>query len=54
MKVPFYAAEGYHQDYATKHPYQPYIVINDAPKVREFEEDVSGAVARPAGDRGGG
>src|SRR5690349_10673878 len=26
MKVPFYAAEGYHQDYATKHPYQRYIV----------------------------
>jgi peptide-methionine (S)-S-oxide reductase len=33
MKAAFYAAEDYHQDYATRHPYQPYIVINDAPKV---------------------
>ncbi len=38
MKVPFYAAEGYHQDYATKHPYQPYIVINDAPKVQNLKK----------------
>jgi peptide-methionine (S)-S-oxide reductase len=38
MKVPFYAAEGYHQDYATKHPYQPYIVINDAPKVENLKK----------------
>ena len=29
----FYPAEDYHQDYATKHPYDAYIVINDAPKV---------------------
>ncbi len=29
----FYAAETYHQDYATRHPDQPYIVYNDAPKV---------------------
>ena len=29
----FYAAEAYHQDYATLHPTQPYIVYNDAPKV---------------------
>jgi peptide-methionine (S)-S-oxide reductase len=41
MKVPFYAAEGYHQDYATKHPYQPYIVINDAPKVENLKKTFS-------------
>ncbi len=29
----FYQAEDYHQDYATKHPYEPYIAINDLPKV---------------------
>ena len=29
----FYPAEAYHQDYARKHPDQPYIVINDLPKV---------------------
>jgi peptide-methionine (S)-S-oxide reductase len=29
----FYPAEGYHQHYAELHPYDPYIIINDAPKV---------------------
>ena len=29
----FYVAEAYHQDYAETHPRDPYIVINDAPKV---------------------
>ena len=29
----FYQAEAYHQDYATRHPYEPYIAINDLPKV---------------------
>lgn len=29
----FYPAEVYHQDYATLHPDQPYIAINDLPKV---------------------
>jgi peptide-methionine (S)-S-oxide reductase len=29
----FYPAEDYHQDYARLNPNQPYIVINDAPKV---------------------
>jgi len=27
----FYPAEAYHQDYAARHPYDPYIVINDRP-----------------------
>lgn len=31
---PFYRAEGYHQNFATIHPDDLYIVINDAPKVR--------------------
>ena len=34
---PFYPAEGYHQDYLTNHPSNPYIAINDAPKVRSLE-----------------
>jgi peptide-methionine (S)-S-oxide reductase len=34
----FYAAEDYHQDYLLKHPTQPYIVINDLPKVRNFQQ----------------
>jgi peptide-methionine (S)-S-oxide reductase len=29
----FYEAEGYHQDYLALHPNDPYIVINDQPKV---------------------
>jgi peptide-methionine (S)-S-oxide reductase len=29
----FYRAEEYHQDFATKNPHYPYIVINDLPKV---------------------
>jgi peptide-methionine (S)-S-oxide reductase len=38
----FYAAEAYHQDYLVRHPNQPYIVINDLPKIaglqREFPD----------------
>jgi peptide-methionine (S)-S-oxide reductase len=30
---PFFEAEAYHQDYMTLHPRQPYIVVNDLPKV---------------------
>ena len=33
----FYPAEGYHQDYAEQHPYNPYIVINDTPKIHELK-----------------
>src|SRR6201986_1999234 len=29
MKAAFFPAEAYHQDYATRNPYQPYIVVND-------------------------
>jgi peptide-methionine (S)-S-oxide reductase len=31
---PFYPAEAYHQDYLDLHPDQPYIAINDLPKVQ--------------------
>jgi peptide-methionine (S)-S-oxide reductase len=34
----FYAAEAYHQDYATLHPDQPYIAYNDLPKVTHLRE----------------
>ena len=33
----FYPAEGYHQDYLTLHPNQPYIAINDLPKVANLK-----------------
>jgi peptide-methionine (S)-S-oxide reductase len=32
----FYPAEAYHQDYLTRHPNAPYIVINDLPKVEDL------------------
>jgi peptide-methionine (S)-S-oxide reductase len=33
----FYAAEAYHQDYLAHHPDQPYIVINDLPKIANLQ-----------------
>jgi peptide-methionine (S)-S-oxide reductase len=33
----FYPAEAYHQDYATLHPNNPYIVFNDAPKLAQLQ-----------------
>jgi peptide-methionine (S)-S-oxide reductase len=33
----FYPAEGYHQDYLTRHPDNPYIAFNDLPKIRELQ-----------------
>ena len=34
----FYPAEAYHQDYATMHPENPYIVYNDLPKVENLKK----------------
>ena len=34
----FYPAEEYHQDYLVRHPNQPYIVINDKPKVAALKK----------------
>ena len=49
----FYPAEDYHQNYATRHPDNPYIVFNDAPKVAHLQpalpRPLSRAVARGAG-----
>ena len=33
----FFPAEAYHQDYLTLHPTQPYIAINDLPKIEELK-----------------
>jgi peptide-methionine (S)-S-oxide reductase len=35
----FYPAEAYHQNYATLHPNQPYIMFNDAPKVVHLKQE---------------
>jgi len=34
----FYRAEGYHQDYALKHPEDPYIQVCDRPKVEALQQ----------------
>jgi len=34
----FYPGEAYHQDYAVHHPNDPYIMINDLPKVAHLRE----------------
>lgn len=35
----FYLAEDYHQNYLANHPDQPYIVINDIPKVENLKKE---------------
>ena len=35
----FYPAEAYHQDFALHNPQNPYIVINDIPKLRKLREE---------------
>jgi peptide-methionine (S)-S-oxide reductase len=35
----FYPAETYHQNYLATHPYQPYIVINDLPKIDHLRKE---------------
>ena len=37
----FFPAEAYHQGFARKHPYYPYIVINDRPKVAALHKRFS-------------
>jgi peptide-methionine (S)-S-oxide reductase len=34
----FYPAEAYHQHFAEKHPFYPYILINDRPKVAALQK----------------
>jgi peptide-methionine (S)-S-oxide reductase len=36
----FYEAEAYHQDYADHHPNDPYIVMNDLPKVANLRKQL--------------
>lgn len=38
----FSVAEEYHQNYLALHPYQPYIVINDAPKLEHLKKAFPG------------
>ncbi len=34
----FYPAEAYHQNYLTDNPEQPYIVVNDLPKIKRLQQ----------------
>ena len=43
----FNAAEGYHQDYLVHHPMQPYIVINDAPKLEALKQQFPALYRKP-------
>jgi peptide-methionine (S)-S-oxide reductase len=36
----FYEAESYHQDYLAHHPDEPYIVVNDMPKVENLRKQL--------------
>jgi peptide-methionine (S)-S-oxide reductase len=38
----FYEAEAYHQDYLAHHPNEPYIVVNDQPKVENLRKELPG------------
>jgi peptide-methionine (S)-S-oxide reductase len=44
----FNPAEAYHQDYLAHHPHQPYIVINDAPKLVELQRQFPALYRKPA------
>jgi peptide-methionine (S)-S-oxide reductase len=44
----FNPAEDYHQDYLAHHPYQPYIVINDAPKLEHLRREFPRLYRGPA------
>jgi peptide-methionine (S)-S-oxide reductase len=45
----FYKAEDYHQGYMQRHPHQPYIVFNDAPKLVQLERQFPDLYRKPAG-----
>jgi len=38
----FHEAEGYHQNYLANHPHEPYIVINDLPKLDNLRKQFPG------------
>jgi peptide-methionine (S)-S-oxide reductase len=43
----FYPAEAYHQHYMAQHPFSPYIMYNDAPKVTRLEHEFPGLYRKP-------
>jgi peptide-methionine (S)-S-oxide reductase len=45
----FYPAEAYHQNYAARHPYDPYIMFNDKPKVDALRKQYPGLYVERVG-----
>jgi len=43
----FYSAEAYHQDFAVHNPNNPYIVVNDLPKLQHLREKFPQLVKQP-------
>jgi peptide-methionine (S)-S-oxide reductase len=43
----FYEAEAYHQNYARLHPENPYIAVNDLPKVSALEKEFPNLYVKP-------
>lgn len=43
----FYSAEAYHQDFAVHNPNNPYIVVNDLPKLQHLREKYPQLVKQP-------
>jgi peptide-methionine (S)-S-oxide reductase len=44
----FYPAEAYHQDFAVHNPDNPYIVVNDLPKLKKLRSQYPALVKRNA------
>jgi peptide-methionine (S)-S-oxide reductase len=42
----FYPAEAYHQDFVAKNPWNPYVVINDKPKLAQLRRQFAGLLKR--------
>ena len=49
----FYPAEGYHQDFLTRNPTDPYIAINDLPKIEDLKRFFPDLYPRGPGARRG-
>ena len=47
----FYAAEEYHQNFLARHPDNPYIVVNDLPKLRALRAALPELLKRTTSSR---
>jgi peptide-methionine (S)-S-oxide reductase len=47
LRQPFYPAEPYHQRYAALHPNDPYIAINDVPRIHNLQKQFPSLFRNP-------